>query len=118
MQIISVQPTGASLYGKLSDATPSTASRTKKGKNSKLRGWKGSFAKLNPTRTLQIWSPLKERKSKNKASLATLTLQDINGWTDAQGRSPSGTIDQAATEYLGQRPQAGLLEGEMLTSAH
>ncbi|CAI0437188.1 unnamed protein product [Linum tenue] len=117
MQSIAVPPADAISTGGNGEAIPSTASRTKRAKNAKPGGRKGSPAKLNPTRTLQIWSPVKEKKSKNKARLASLTLQDINAWTEARGRPASGLSDQAAMEETSQRPGEETVESEMATSA-
>ncbi|CAI0394510.1 unnamed protein product [Linum tenue] len=117
MQIIAVQPPGATSSGRKSEAAPSTASRTKPAKNSKSRGRKGSQAKLNSVRTLQIWSPVKEKRLKNKVRLANLTLQDINEWTEARGRPNLSAIDQTALEGPSQQPQEGVPEEAMLTTA-
>ncbi|CAI0627580.1 unnamed protein product [Linum tenue] len=117
MQIIAFQPAGAISTTGSGDANPSTASRTKRSKNAKSRGRKGSPAKLNPTRTLQIWSPVKEKKSKNKARLAALTLQDINEWTEARGRLTTGTSDQTPMAEPSHPQQEESVEREMATSA-
>ncbi|CAL1375631.1 unnamed protein product [Linum trigynum] len=117
MQIIEFHPAGAISTTGNGDANPSTTSRTKRTKNAKSRGRKGSPAKLNPTRTLQIWSPVKEKKSKSKARLAALTLQDINEWTEARGRLTTGPSDQTPMAEPSQPQQEDSVEREMATSA-
>ncbi|CAI0417586.1 unnamed protein product [Linum tenue] len=67
----------------ISGSSPSLSTRTKQSKNKKVQGKKRSPSKLNPAKPLQIWSPVKERKPKSKARMASLTLQEIHAWTEA-----------------------------------
>ncbi|CAL1406843.1 unnamed protein product [Linum trigynum] len=79
--------------------------RTKRSKNKKLQQ-KRSPIKLNSRKPLQIWSPVKERKPKSKGRMATLTLQEINAWTEASKRpvvggrekNPAGQTDQVVVD--------------------
>ncbi|CAL1395449.1 unnamed protein product [Linum trigynum] len=89
MQIVDLQ---ASSIGKQNSATsllslPSTTTRTKKNKTSKQSN-RRSPAKLNPAKSLQIWSPKKDKKAKSKARIASLTLQEIHAWTTATEIAP------------------------------
>ncbi|CAI0420117.1 unnamed protein product [Linum tenue] len=38
------------------------------------------------SKALQIWTPIKGKKNKARTKIATLTLQDIEAWTEAAGR--------------------------------
>ncbi|CAI0381637.1 unnamed protein product [Linum tenue] len=89
MQIVDLQ---ASSIGKQNSAAsplslPLTTTRMKKNKTSK-QGNRRSPAKLNPTKSLQIWTPKKDKKAKSKARIASLTLQEIHGWTNAAKTTP------------------------------
>ncbi|CAL1411640.1 unnamed protein product [Linum trigynum] len=83
LQVIQVASQGDVHQRRADLSPPSTAIRTKGRKSSKGQSKKGSPAKLNPIRPLQIWSPMKERKAKSKSRMASLTLQEINAWTEA-----------------------------------
>ncbi|CAI0550464.1 unnamed protein product [Linum tenue] len=86
MQIVEVPPTAAPPPpppGKknLHDS-PSTATRTKRNKKQKAQLQKSPF-RFPPMKSLQIWTPKKEKKAKSRVRIATLTLQEINAWTSA-----------------------------------
>ncbi|CAI0406284.1 unnamed protein product [Linum tenue] len=74
LQVIQVPSQNEEQQRRADQSSPSTANRTKGKKNSKGRSKKGSPAKLNPVRPLQIWSPMKDRKAKSKSRMASLTL--------------------------------------------
>ncbi|CAL1380796.1 unnamed protein product [Linum trigynum] len=69
--------------------TPTTQGKQKGSKSSKSRSRKLSPIKNNHLKPLQIWSPMKEKKSKAKSRLATLTLQDIHAWTKGGKEVPT-----------------------------
>ncbi|CAL1353352.1 unnamed protein product [Linum trigynum] len=81
MNIVESSPTESG--DQTSGSNPSLSTRTKQSKNKKAHGKKKSPSKLNPAKPLQIWSPVKERKPKSKARMASLTLQEIHAWTEA-----------------------------------
>ncbi|CAI0476135.1 unnamed protein product [Linum tenue] len=83
MEVVQVPPQNEASPRRADHASPSTANRTKGRKNSKGRMKKGSPAKLNPIRPLQLWSPMKEKKSKSRTRMASLTLEEISPWTEA-----------------------------------
>ncbi|CAL1376152.1 unnamed protein product [Linum trigynum] len=83
LQVIQISSQNEEQLRRADHPSPSTANRTKGKKSSKGRSKKGSPAKLNPVRPLQIWSPMKDRKTKSKSRMASLTLQEINAWTEA-----------------------------------
>ncbi|CAL1393294.1 unnamed protein product [Linum trigynum] len=67
---------------------PTAAERTKSNRNARLHPKKGSTpVKLQASKALHIWSPLKDKKNKSRARLATLTLQKINAWTGAAAQA-------------------------------
>ncbi|CAL1355746.1 unnamed protein product [Linum trigynum] len=65
----------------------SAAARTK---NQKKHLKKHSSPAKTPrpvtSKALQIWTPIKGKKNKARTKIATLTLQDIEAWTEAAGR--------------------------------
>ncbi|CAL1378223.1 unnamed protein product [Linum trigynum] len=83
MEVVQVPPLNGAPPHRADQVSPSTASRMKERKNSKGRMKKGSPAKLHPIRSLQLWSPMKEKKSKPRTRMASLTLQEISAWTEA-----------------------------------
>ncbi|CAI0548839.1 unnamed protein product [Linum tenue] len=66
--------------------SPSAGERFKQKKAPKKQSKKGTPVKLSPLKALQVWSPVKDRKAKSRARMATLTLQEINAWTEAAGK--------------------------------
>ncbi|CAI0381183.1 unnamed protein product [Linum tenue] len=69
---------------------PSAVSRTNSKKEGRGSGTKrtatpkkGTAMRHNPLKPLQIWSPVKEKKGRNKEKRVSLTLQQIKDWTDA-----------------------------------
>ncbi|CAL1353807.1 unnamed protein product [Linum trigynum] len=81
MQIISTkQPTFTPL-SETNSKRQELGGKQKQNKTSKTRSRKSSPMKQNPLKPLRIWSPMKEKKSKTKSWLATLTLEEINDWT-------------------------------------
>ncbi|CAI0428866.1 unnamed protein product [Linum tenue] len=82
MQVVQVLPQIEAPLHRADQASLSTANRTKGRKNSKGRVKKGSPAKLNHIRPFQLWSSMKEKKSKSKTRMASLTLQEISAWTE------------------------------------
>ncbi|CAI0389306.1 unnamed protein product [Linum tenue] len=84
MQVVQVSSSQSEgLQRQPEQSSPSTANRTKGKKKGKGRTEKRSPAKLNPIRPLQIWSPIKDKRTKSKARMASLTLHKINAWTEA-----------------------------------
>ncbi|CAL1388053.1 unnamed protein product [Linum trigynum] len=82
MQIVAV-PSSPNRTRQAEVKSPSAGERTKTKKGARRQSKKGSPVKFQSSKALQIWSPVKDRKSKSKARLATLTLEDINAWTCA-----------------------------------
>ncbi|CAI0432260.1 unnamed protein product [Linum tenue] len=84
IQVVSVPSIDSQKEADRKAETPSTAARTKKRneekkKNSKTR----KSPKKISAKTLQVWTPVKENKTKSRARMATLTLQEIDAWTGA-----------------------------------
>ncbi|CAL1407797.1 unnamed protein product [Linum trigynum] len=66
----------------------------KKNKKTRDHSRKGSPTKMTLIRTLQCWSPMKEKKAKPRARLASLTLQEISAWTNENGKiAPSLSLE-------------------------
>ncbi|CAL1389401.1 unnamed protein product [Linum trigynum] len=86
---------------------------TKKNKSSKSHSKKASPIKLNPCKALQDWSPVKERKSKSRTRMATLTLQEISAWTDAARATTDVKANQTPTSPMEDAtcfPSIGMVE--------
>ncbi|CAL1376491.1 unnamed protein product [Linum trigynum] len=93
MQIVeNIKPDGGS--GAANCSSPSVASRTKRSKTKKAQS-KKSPNKLHQLNPLQVWSPVK--KPKSKARLASLTLQEIDAWTEAAKRPAGGNGESELT---------------------
>ncbi|CAL1386624.1 unnamed protein product [Linum trigynum] len=111
MQVVQVPPQSEGSVHRKDFSSPSAASRTKGKKNSKDRAKKGSPAKLNPIRPLQIWSPMKDKRTKSKTRMAALTLQEINAWTEAAHSSTKRTPTEGGSDVpasaSGQRVSHG-----------
>ncbi|CAI0445112.1 unnamed protein product [Linum tenue] len=90
-----------------SEPIPSLTARTKRNKSKKTQG-KRSPTKLNPMKPLQIWSPVKKRKPKSNSRLASLTLQEINAWTEAAKRPPNGDGEKVSIGLDGQVQEESL----------
>ncbi|CAL1362247.1 unnamed protein product [Linum trigynum] len=86
MQIISVQAPPKILQ-QPDPSQPTAGARTKSKKSDRLQVKKGTPVKDHPSKALQVWSPIKDRKSKSRAQMATLTLQEIHAWTNAAGEN-------------------------------
>ncbi|CAI0551476.1 unnamed protein product [Linum tenue] len=93
------------------DPLPSASARTKSQKKlRKKQKSPGKAARPISTKALQIWTPVKERKSKARSKLATLTLQEIEAWTGAanragevvRGETTAGDNDTTAKEKASQ----------------
>ncbi|CAL1361154.1 unnamed protein product [Linum trigynum] len=85
IQLVNVTPLDSQKAMEDSQGTPSTATRTKNKTNQK-KGKSKSPKKLPGTvssKALQVWTPIKDKKSKNRSRLASLTLQEIAAWTGA-----------------------------------
>ncbi|CAI0438236.1 unnamed protein product [Linum tenue] len=83
IQIPEIQSPSRKPSRKREKTTTTTNERLKQTKNSKMKSKKHSLIKCNPTKPLQIWSPVKDKKNRSKNRTASLTLQDINAWTGA-----------------------------------
>ncbi|CAI0554356.1 unnamed protein product [Linum tenue] len=82
IQIISIQ--GSPKHSQHSDVRkPTAGKRTNNKGNSDRKVKKGTPVKQQAMKALQVWSPIKDRKSRSKNRLAALTLQEINAWTSA-----------------------------------
>ncbi|CAL1409369.1 unnamed protein product [Linum trigynum] len=81
MQIISTQQPAFTPLSETNSKRQELGGKQKQNKTSKPRSRKSSPMKQNPLKPLRIWSPMKEKKSKTKSRLATLTLEEINDWT-------------------------------------
>ncbi|CAI0430620.1 unnamed protein product [Linum tenue] len=92
MQIFTVA-SADKMKGRSEVTSMSAGERTKHKKISKRQTKKGSPVKLHPSKALQVWTPVKDRKTKSRSRLATLTLQEISAWTEAAGKS-EGTSGQ------------------------
>ncbi|CAL1387609.1 unnamed protein product [Linum trigynum] len=95
MEVVQVPPQNEAPPRRSEQTPPSTANRTKGRKTSKGRMKKGSPAKLNSICPLQLWSPMKEKKSKSRTRMASLTLEEISAWTEAAHlptRTPTGKV--------------------------
>ncbi|CAL1379420.1 unnamed protein product [Linum trigynum] len=94
--------------------SPSVATRTKRSKSKKSAS-KKSPTKFHHTKPLQIWSPMKERKPKSKARIASPTLQEINAWT-AAAKEVSGSLgEKAGTDTGGTKEPTDSLNGASQT---
>ncbi|CAL1408400.1 unnamed protein product [Linum trigynum] len=98
MQIIQVPSESGGSHHRSEKSSPSTVDRTKGKRSSKGRSKKGSPAKLNPMRPLHVWSPMKDRKAKSKSRMASLTLHEINAWTEAAQSAKSYQTEKALSE--------------------
>ncbi|CAL1371792.1 unnamed protein product [Linum trigynum] len=98
MQVVQVPPQSEGSVRRKDLSSPSAASRTKGKKNSKDRTKKGSPAKLNPSRPLQIWSPMKDKRIKSKTRMAALTLQEINAWIEAAHSTMKRTTTEGGND--------------------
>ncbi|CAI0442244.1 unnamed protein product [Linum tenue] len=105
MQIVSV-PSSPKKNRQADSRSMTAAERTKPNKTYRRQSKKGATpVKLQASKALQIWSPVKDKKAKSRARLASLTLQEINAWTGAaaqtersfeQGGSRPTQVDQPA----------------------
>ncbi|CAL1402103.1 unnamed protein product [Linum trigynum] len=86
MQIISF-PSSPKRNRQSESKSPSAAERTRNKKYSRRQAKKSSPVKLQASKALQVWSPVKDRKVKAKARMASLTLQEINAWTGAMDKA-------------------------------
>ncbi|CAL1394829.1 unnamed protein product [Linum trigynum] len=82
MQIVAV-PSSLKRTRQVEASSPSAGERMKKKKGSRQQSKKGTPVKLQASKALEIWSPVKDRKNKSKARLSSLTLEEINAWTCA-----------------------------------
>ncbi|CAL1377363.1 unnamed protein product [Linum trigynum] len=89
MQIVEVRSPEQKSRDSIVAITPSTRARPKKSKSGKERVKKTSPTKFNPLKQLQIWSPMKDKRSKSKSRVAPLTLQEITAWTEAKAQRPA-----------------------------
>ncbi|CAL1380885.1 unnamed protein product [Linum trigynum] len=112
MQVVQVLPPNETSPRRVDQATPSTASRTKGKKSNKGRVKKGSPAKLNPVRPLQLWSPMKEKKSKPRTRMASLTLKEISAWTEAAHSSTKSSAMKDPAEVANLERRIGEPIGE------
>ncbi|CAI0555433.1 unnamed protein product [Linum tenue] len=96
MQIISAQQPCFKPLSETSPKRPDLGRKQKQEKSSKSRSRKFSPVKQNPLKPLQIWSPMKEKKSKTKSRLATLTLEEINDWTKGGKEAASMDLKKVA----------------------
>ncbi|CAI0396486.1 unnamed protein product [Linum tenue] len=87
MQIVNLPPIQKEDKETKLAQTPSAKARTKHNKPRKMEP-RRTPTKLSPTKGLQIWTPKKERKTKSRARIASLTLQEINAWTNAAKEAP------------------------------
>ncbi|CAL1353629.1 unnamed protein product [Linum trigynum] len=75
---------------------PTIGSRTKHKNEAKQKSKKGTPVKQQVNKILQVWSPIKERKGRSKARLASLTLQEINAWTSAAQKEATMAVSEIA----------------------
>ncbi|CAI0627582.1 unnamed protein product [Linum tenue] len=80
MQIVNLQPKLIEEKKGNASQSPSVKTRTKKSK-ARQSGDRMTPTKLSPMKGLQVWTPKKDRKTKARSRIATLTLQEINVWT-------------------------------------
>ncbi|CAI0601457.1 unnamed protein product [Linum tenue] len=85
IEIVNITPYENQHTGERGADTPSTAIRTKNQKSSKKRKTKSPRKTPVPisAKALQVWTPVKDKKSKARTRLASLTLQEIEAWTGA-----------------------------------
>ncbi|CAL1382784.1 unnamed protein product [Linum trigynum] len=85
IQIVSVQSLESQQAGEQREGAPSAVQRIKNQRAHKKK--KDKSPRKNPvmitTKALQVWTPVKDKKSKARARLASLTLQEIEAWTEA-----------------------------------
>ncbi|CAI0629451.1 unnamed protein product [Linum tenue] len=89
---------------------PSAVARTKKksgGKKERNKGMltpkKGTPIRHNPGKPLQIWTPIKERKGRSRDRRVSLTLKQIQDWTEmarAGGDGGSNLVTPAREETM------------------
>ncbi|CAL1389332.1 unnamed protein product [Linum trigynum] len=105
MQIVELPLVGTSSHSdNFETSHPSANTRTKKNKSGKSRSNKGSPTKAKTLKMLQVWSPLKGRKSKSNSRIATLTLQEINVWTEAKNQNNQAVGERSATAESDDQP--------------
>ncbi|CAI0425009.1 unnamed protein product [Linum tenue] len=111
MQILLLPSPAVSKTTSHKEPTAGLATKSKQNKISKNAHKRSSPLKVNPAKSLKIWTPVKDRKAKAKAGLATLTLQEISAWTEVasntkeknQVRSKDGVLpmEEVADPLLG-----------------
>ncbi|CAI0473738.1 unnamed protein product [Linum tenue] len=91
MQIVELRPSSDT-----TQSSPPAIARTKKNKNKKTAPLR-SPSKLISAKALQVWTPKKDRKSKLKTRMASLTLQEIDAWTKVaqQSTESRGAVGEA-----------------------
>ncbi|CAL1401295.1 unnamed protein product [Linum trigynum] len=95
MQIVSIS-SSPKMSRQPNARSPLAAERTKSRKGSPRQSKKGTPVKLQASKALHVWSPVKDRKVKAKARMASLTLQEINAWTGAM-KEANSSLDQTDT---------------------
>ncbi|CAL1353203.1 unnamed protein product [Linum trigynum] len=85
IQIVSIPTYESQQTGEQREDAPSSVLRTKNQKSHKKK--KSKSPRKNPVTitatALQVWTPVKDKKNKTRARLASLTLQEIEAWTGA-----------------------------------
>ncbi|CAL1363578.1 unnamed protein product [Linum trigynum] len=85
--VIPAQPKG-SADQPVVESSPSASARTKGLKKQRKKNKSpGKASRPMAAKALQIWTPVKERKSKARSKMAALTLQEIEAWTGAANRA-------------------------------
>ncbi|CAI0408252.1 unnamed protein product [Linum tenue] len=104
MQIVDLVNVPGGRNDKQVAAPPSTKSRTK-GSKARKEDRRQSPIKVSPMKSLQVWTPKKDRKSKSRAKIATLTMQEITAWTNAAKMSSSASGKEGSI-YFPEDPKS------------
>ncbi|CAL1379449.1 unnamed protein product [Linum trigynum] len=111
IQIVELRSSTSTLtHEQLSTAVEARKGKGKQSRNSNPRSRKCTPVKMNPLKLLQTRSPMKEKKSKSKARLAFLTLQDIKKWTSVGKNKTTVEMDEVLPNVEEGAP--GLQNGE------
>ncbi|CAI0463399.1 unnamed protein product [Linum tenue] len=105
IQIVSVPNLESLQTGEQREDAPSSVLRTKNQRAHKKKKAKSPRKNLVTitTKALQVWTPVKDKKNKARARLASLTLQEIEAWT---GAAKACTAENSSLQTLESESRA------------
>ncbi|CAI0399275.1 unnamed protein product [Linum tenue] len=126
IRIVEAQPYEPAAPRLVDPETPSAVSRTKPKKEGRGGGGKktatpkkGTSMRHNPLKPLQIWSPVKEKKGRNKEKRVSLTLKQIKEWAETAKPKTAAGIELMSKEEAGKMAaEPGALSNNLAAPGH